>query len=222
VRFVESSLFGMLSAHILPEKALWLPDLRWLVLADLHFGKVNHFRRNGLPVPIRANEANTERLMQLLIHYKPEQVLFLGDLFHSHYNSEWEVVGKITEAFPESHFVLVSGNHDILSDHEYQRHRIEVVAERQSEGAPGIIFRHDPLPDEAVTGFQVCGHIHPSVTLSGKGLPSETFPCFWFGKKTALLPAFGVFTGTKRIHPQPGDEVFAVAAGKVWPVRTEK
>ena len=205
--------------HLLPEKAIWLPDESWLVLSDLHLGKVNHFRRAGIPVPVGANRANTERLLQLLMEFHPARVVFLGDLFHSHYNSEWEVLGQVTGAFPEVTFTLVTGNHDILSAHQYDRHRIEVVPELRLGSS--LIFRHEPSPADDAGAYQVCGHLHPAVTVSGKGMPSETFPCFWIGNKIAVLPSFGVFTGSKRIVPRRGDRVFAVVAGELVELSAE-
>lgn len=182
-----------------------------LVIADLHLGKVNHFRRAGVAVPPEANRANIETLMQVMMRLHPVKVVFLGDLFHSHYNSEWEVLGKTLDAFPETEFILIQGNHDILSGIQYAKHSIRVEPEIDIPG--GVKLRHDALPGD--TGFQVCGHVHPGLTLRGNGLSSETFPCFWFGARTAILPAFGAFTGLKRIRPNRGDRLFIVAEGRV-------
>ena len=135
------SLQGLM-IDLLPDKVVWFPNESWLVLSDLHLGKVNHFRRAGIPVPVGVNRANTERLVHLLLQFRPARMVFLGDLFHSHYNSEWEVLGQVTGAFPEVTFTLVTGNHDILSAHQYDRHRIEVVPELRLGSS--LIFRHEP------------------------------------------------------------------------------
>ena len=182
-----------------------------LVIADLHLGKINHFRRAGVAVPPEANRANMETLVQSIMRLHPEHVVFLGDLFHSHYNSEWEILGNTLAAFPGTAFTLIKGNHDILSAEQYAKHRICVESELLVDGR--LMLRHDVLPDHS--GFQVCGHIHPGLTLRGNGRASETFPCFWFGTQTALLPAFGAFTGLKRIRPRRGDKLFIVAEGRV-------
>ena len=51
---------------LLPEKACWLPQHQALLLADLHLGKVSHFRKSGIAVPAAANDRNTEALIHLL------------------------------------------------------------------------------------------------------------------------------------------------------------
>ena len=94
-----------------------------LFLADLHLGKINHFRRSGIAVPLRANDKNVEGLIDLLNLTNPERVICLGDLFHSHYNPEWEVFGELIKHFGNSSFELVLGNHDIMSDQQYVTQR---------------------------------------------------------------------------------------------------
>ena len=71
---------GKVKVRLLPQKAVWLKQQKILLLADLHFGKINHFRKSGIPVPAAANNKNTELLISLLQDTKPDRVIFLGDL----------------------------------------------------------------------------------------------------------------------------------------------
>ena len=210
----QHCLIRGLELTILPERAVWIQELRTLLLSDLHLGKVNHFRRSGIPVPQKVNDSNTETLLQLLMQYGPDRTIFLGDLFHSHYNQEWEVLVQVVSAFPETTFDLVTGNHDILGPHQYQRNRINQHGQYQL--TPEILLTH--IPDEESTSkiYQICGHLHPAVTLRGKGRQSITLPCFWFGNSIGILPAFGAFTGMKRIEPVEGDQIFVIADKKIF------
>ncbi|MBM3177702.1 MAG: ligase-associated DNA damage response endonuclease PdeM [Bacteroidetes bacterium] len=202
-----------LNLKILPERAVWIQELKTLLLSDLHLGKANHFRRSGIPVPRQVNDANTETLLQLLMQYQPGRTIFLGDLFHSHYNQEWEVLGQVVSAFPETVFDLVTGNHDILSQHQYERNRIN--QHQHYALTPEILLTHIPEVERTIKPYQICGHLHPAVTLRGKGRQSITLPCFWFGVSVGILPAFGAFTGMKRIEPVEGDQIFVVADKKI-------
>ncbi len=198
---------------MLPEKALTLMSHKILVLADLHFGKINHFRKSGIPVPSKANDQNSEFLIDLLNRVKPERVIFLGDLFHSHYNEEWEVVGQVLHHFSSCQFELVKGNHDIMSNLQYERHKIFV-----HEGALKIgpfVFTHEPLETTEDEYYNMAGHIHPGVHLLGKGRQSLTLPCFYFGKGQGIMPAFGSFTGLAKIAPKKDDQIFVIADGKI-------
>ena len=198
---------------LIPERAVYIPAEGVLLVSDLHLGKINHFRKAGIPVPTRANDANTETIIRLLMQYRPERMIIIGDLFHSHYNSEWDVFGAVVGAFPSCRFELVTGNHDILGDHLYAR--LGIVLHPELELLPGMVLRHEPLEHLPSGQYQVCGHLHPAITLRGKGRQSVTLPCFWFGEQTAVLPAFGAFTGASRISPREGDRIYAIADGRV-------
>lgn len=201
--------------ELLPQKAIYWPRIKSVFVADLHLGKINHFRKSGIPLPAKANDRNIEVLIDLLHRTKPERVICLGDLFHSHYNAEWEVFGEIVKHFATMSFELVLGNHDIMSDLQYVRKKIVTHNELVIDN---FIFTHHPLADNESSFYNVAGHIHPGVCLYGKGKQALTLPCFHFGKHQALLPAFGVFTGLARIKPFKGDKVFVIVEDKIVPV----
>ncbi len=201
------------TAWLLPEKALWLKSRKTLLMADLHFGKINHFRKSGIPVPARANDKNTETLISVLHLAKPDRVIFLGDLFHSHYNEEWEVLGQIRKHFVQCSFELVLGNHDILSAVQYERHTMKCYVNELREG--DLILTHEPMTEVPPGLYNLSGHLHPGVQLRGTGKQSVTLPCFYFGKNQGILPAFGSFTGIARIVPKKEDRVFVIAEDKI-------
>lgn len=200
------------SVELLPQKALFLPRWKSLVIADLHFGKVNHFRKSGIPVPDKANENNSARLIDCIQQTHAERVVFLGDLFHSHYNHEWEVLGQIRKHFSTCQFDLVLGNHDILSAQQYDRHQMKVFDHIR---LGPFVLTHEPSDNATTDGYILAGHIHPGVRLQGSARQSLTLPCFYFGKYQGLLPAFGSFTGLARISPKREERIFAIVQEKI-------
>jgi DNA ligase-associated metallophosphoesterase len=201
--------------ELLAQKAVFWKKESALLLADLHLGKVNHFRKSGIPVPVRAGDKSLEDLIDLIHLTRPQRVLCLGDLFHSHYNPAWEVFGEIVSHFRTVAFELIIGNHDIMSARQYERKKICV--HEQLDLGPFSMTHH---PAEAVVPgrYNLAGHIHPGVNLRGKGQQSITLPCFYFGKHQGILPAFGMFTGIAKIRPEKGDQVFVIAEQNVIPV----
>jgi len=204
---------------LLPQKALMFVDDRILVISDAHLGKVNHFRRSGIPVPSKANTQNTETLIQLIQTHKPVRVVFLGDLFHSYYNEEWEVMRQITNHFVAIRFQLILGNHDVLSPLQYERTGMSVHDELNMNG---ILLTHEPLKKNDENRFNLAGHIHPGVRLSGRGRQALTLPCFYFNHSLGLMPAFGTFTGLARIAVKKEDRIYVIADGKVMQVNGQK
>lgn len=195
-----------------PQKAVRWKKKNVLFIADLHLGKINHFRRSGIAVPSKANDRNLELLIDLLNFTKPERVICLGDLFHSHYNPEWEVFGELVKHYNNVSFELVLGNHDIMSKIQYQRKGISL---HDTLRLGPFIFTHHPLTDVEMQCYNIAGHIHPGVNLQGKGKQSLTLPCFYFGACAGLLPAFGMFTGLARIRPKKEDKVFVIVEEKI-------
>jgi len=199
--------------ELLSEKALWLPNLKSLVVADVHWGKIDHFRKAGIPVPLQGNDKNAETLVAIINLFKPKRLIFLGDLFHSVYNDGWETFGQVRKAFFHCSFELVIGNHDILSERQYQRHHIQLHA--QSLTLNNLLLTHEPREDIPEGVFNIAGHVHPGAHLRGTGKQSVTLPCFYIRTNQCILPAFGAFTGLARVQPKFGDKIFVIANGNV-------
>ncbi|HMJ67524.1 MAG TPA: ligase-associated DNA damage response endonuclease PdeM [Cyclobacteriaceae bacterium] len=201
------------SFQLLSQKALYWPSEKILLVADLHLGKVNHYRQAGYPVPTKANDENTSILIDLLNRYKPERMIFLGDLFHSHYNEEWEVLGQVIRHFASTSFELVMGNHDIMSTLQYDRHGVKIHPEQLL--ISNLLLTHKPMELTSPDVYNLVGHIHPGARLYGKGRQALLLPCFYFGRQQGILPAFGSFTGLYPVRVMKGDQVFVIADGEV-------
>ncbi|MEJ0029576.1 MAG: metallophosphoesterase [Bacteroidota bacterium] len=158
-------------------------------------------------------------LIDLLNHCKPERMLFLGDLFHSHYNEEWEVLGQVIRHFTSVSFELVMGNHDIMSTLQYERHNVKIHREELRVG--NLLLTHAPLETPQPDVYNLAGHIHPGARLYGKGRQALLLPCFHFGKHQGLLPAFGSFTGLYPVRAMKGDQVFVIADHEVIEINNE-
>jgi len=195
-----------------PDKCLYWPAKKVLMVADLHLGKINHFRMSGVAVPPKANDTNTAVLIDVVNRFRPERVLFLGDLFHSHYNPEWEVLGQVVRHFSQCSFELVMGNHDIMSTLQYERHGLITHQSLQLET---LLLTHVPEEECDPGLYNLAGHIHPGARLQGKGRQTMVVPCFHFGKQVGILPAFGSFTGLFPVQPKRNDRVFVIAEDSI-------
>ncbi len=190
---------------------MYWPAKKTLVISDLHLGKTKHFIQNGIPLPKLVNQNNYWRLAVLLEKYEVDRVVFLGDLFHSVYNEEWETFKDFKANYKNIKWLLILGNHDILHPDHYAEAELEVVIRLQEEG---LNFTHEP--EESTDEFyNICGHIHPAIRLFGAGSQHVRVPCFYFGKSGGVLPAFGEFTGMHVIKPKKGDTVFAITQNEV-------
>lgn len=201
-----------------PHRSLFWEEQRSLILSDLHFGKTGHFRKAGIAVPQSVYREDLLRLLSLIQYFQPQQLLVVGDLFHSRENKELDLFLKWRNDFPHLDIHLVQGNHDILHDRWYAQAGIGLSKDILSLGP--FSFVHDIAGVEVETAaareggdinpYYFSGHLHPGIRISGMGKQSVQLPCFYFGEEYAVLPAFGRFTGTVSIAPSPGDNVFSI------------
>jgi uncharacterized protein len=201
---------------LLPNKAVWWPGERTLLVADLHIGKAATFRARGVPVPRGTTSATLSALDALLAGWPgARRIVFLGDFLHApeaHAPATLAALARWRARHAALALTLVRGNHDDRAGDPPAALAIEVADEPLRLG--GLALCHHP---RAWAGaYTLAGHLHPCVTLGGGGAHDRLrLPCFHFGPEVGVLPAFGDFTGMHAIRRAPGDRVYVVADGSV-------
>ena len=197
-----------------PDKAVYLPAHRTLLVADLHLGKAVSFRRWGVPVPHGTTAESLGRLSMLVERLAAARIVFLGDFLHSPRSQDSPSL-LAAQAWRARHaslqLTLVRGNHDRRAGDPPSGLGVDVVDEPYL--LAGLALCHHPrrLPG----AYVLAGHLHPCVHLHGRANDHLRLPCFWFGASVGVLPAFGAFTGMHPIRPAAGERVFAIADGHV-------
>lgn len=192
-----------------PSGAIYWENKKMLLIADVHLGKVVHFRKHGAPVPLSAAYKNLEKLTEVTNHFEPEIVCFLGDLFHSKLNEEWKDFEKWVE-YCKAEVILISGNHDIIPQYLYEDLGVKVFDELFLDG---FYLTHHPT--EMERNFNLSGHIHPGIRMRGVGRQYLRLPCFYKTLNSLILPAFGNFTGKHILTPSETDEVFVIVEEEI-------
>ncbi len=210
--------FQVCNQHLLisGDRYIYWEEKSALIMSDLHLGKSGHFRKNGIPVSGSVFREDIARLSESIRLFNPRMLILVGDLFHSSHNREHEEFIRWRNDFPVPAIELVKGNHDILSKKFYSSAGITVHPFQFT--LDEFSFVHDRECSPEVQSYCFTGHIHPGVSLYGLARQRLNFPCFYFGKDHAVLPAFGRFTGTYPIKAKTGDHVFAIAEGQILPL----
>jgi DNA ligase-associated metallophosphoesterase len=199
---------------LLGERALFWPAASLLLVADPHWGKAAAFRAAGLPVPGGTTTEGLARLTRALERTGAGRLVFLGDLLHAREGRAPRTLAAARawrERHPRVEMALVRGNHDRRAGDPPPELGIEP---RDAPWVlPPFVLAHHPAASPA--GYVLAGHVHPSVTLRGRGRQRKRLPCFHLGARVGVLPAFGAFTGTADVLPLPGDRVFVVAGDEV-------
>lgn len=191
---------------LLSEKCLFWPSQKMLIISDLHLGKSGHFRKSGIPLPLGTDTTDLQRIDKLIKGLSPAKIVFLGDLFHSTYNKEWEFFSHWVRERSHLQFILIEGNHDLLPLNIY--HEVGIIV------MPTLVINNMHLSHqemEGCSGYNMYGHIHPGIRLIGKAKQTIKIPCFLISEKKMILPAFGSLTGLHSIKPKPAEKVVGIA-----------
>lgn len=209
-----------------PHKAAFDPDQSLLLVADAHLGKAVSFRRLGVPVPEATTAEALARLDVLLVATGARHIAFLGDLLHSaraHAAGTMAAVAAWRHRHAAVDLTLVRGNHDAHAGDPPSALGVRVVDGPLRLGPWALLHQ----PGEVHGAYALAGHLHPGVVLGGRAHDRLRLPCFHFGPRCGVLPAFGPFTGLHVLPRGEHDRVFAVAeadpaavvalqAGKRW------
>ena len=202
--------------HLLPERAVYWSRMRTLFVADVHLGKTALHNAYGRPLPQSDTNDDLGRLSQAIERTDAQIMVMLGDLIHAAKGRD-ALTLQAFETWRHAHSALeirlIRGNHDRGADAPGSW-RLETL----DGPAPLVPFILSHAPIESESGYVLSGHLHPGVELKGRGRQLLRLPCFWFGEQTAVLPAFGGFTGLSMVRPRSGDRIFAVTDRSVIPL----
>lgn len=196
---------GDVTLQLLGDRAVYWPDRQMLLVADLHLGKGDVFRRHGIAVPRGGTGQDLSRLDALLAQTGAMRLMMLGDVVHgpihaAHWQAQWRQWRRQRDWLAVQ---AVRGNHDRALDRASLG--IELLGSGIEEA--GLWLCHEPVSDGRAA---VCGHVHPVVRLPGL---ARALPAFHYQHGQLILPAFGAFTGGWRVRPG-GDAVLVVCNGE--------
>ncbi len=211
--------------HLLPQRAIWWPAQAAILVADVHIGKAATFRALGQPVPAGTTLANLQRLEALLHAFRARRLFVLGDFLHAPQARSPAILAALAAwraRLPDVACVVVEGNHDRRSGRLPPGLAIERVLGPLAIGPFALTHGDRPAAADPgvapIAGYPLAGHLHPAYVLRGRAGDRLRLPCFVFGESGAILPAFGEFTGHADVPQRPGDSIYVIGDGRIWPV----
>ena len=203
-----------------PAGALWLPESRTLVVADLHLEKASAFARRGMFLPPYDTTATLLSLAALVLKRNPRRIVSLGNSFHDsegHGRLMEADRARLTSLQRGRDWIWISGNHDPELPPDSGG---EVVAELRLDG---LVFRHAPLTAEA--RGEIAGHLHPAAKVRGRQ-GSVRRRAFATDGTRMVLPAFGVLAGGLNVLDRAFQPLFAagmlraylIGDGRLFPI----
>jgi DNA ligase-associated metallophosphoesterase len=186
-----------------PAGAIYWPDERLLVVADLHLEKGSAFAARGVLLPPYDTATTLARLAILIERYAPHLVVALGDSFHDGGGpARMADINRAALAVLQHgrDWLWIAGNHDPDPADGIGGRFAEVLA----FGA--LTFRHEPVPDRC--DGEIAGHLHPLARVARRGR-AVSRRCFASDGNRVVMPALGAYAGGLNVR----DRAFAVLFG---------
>ena len=191
MREMASEAFMLGRLAVVPDLsgALWLPDERTLVVADLHLEKGSSYAARGVFLPPYDSTATLAALTAAIFRHAPLRVIALGDSFHDR-EAEARISGTNLAALrllqTGREWIWVTGNHDPQISAAMGGDTADTIS------LADVTLRHEP--DVCETGFEIAGHLHPAakVRMRGRALRRR---CFALSSRRCVMPAMGAYAG---------------------------
>ena len=141
---------------LLSDRALYWPKKKTLLIADVHLGKAEYFRKNGIPVPVGTTKLILFRLDKLISQYPTENNLHI--LSPSHHLSPFDLTHNFEEN--SSMFQITGHVHPI---YRLKKGSIEKIKFPCFVVRPKVLIL--PAFGEFVGGYKVSPQINQSIYL---------------------------------------------------------
>ena len=200
--------------------ALFHPQRRLLMVADLHLEKGSAFARSGQFLPPYDSHMTLAQLEADIASHQPQTVICLGDSFHDvdgPNRLDEAVKARLQALTARLSWLWITGNHD--------PHLPECLGGtvalsetlKHPEGA--IHLCHEP-GDKTREGVEegdciaeICGHLHPVATIPSRGRTLRR-KCFLVSTERIIMPAYGAYTGGLNIQ-DPAFESFTTPSSRL-------
>ena len=207
--------------------ALWLPQSRTAIIADLHLGYSWAQRRRGELGPLVDMRAR-EKLLGCQEELRPERFVFLGDIVHAPGSCtpeyEW-IADTLRQLGRSAELIAVRGNHDRKFAAEFANLKllhVETWSDQLLTAIHGDRFEF--VWPEGHT--LVLGHLHPALTIRDASGAGQKLPVFLANARCVMLPAFSPFAcgydvacglpaEMRKCFGEEGIHVYAVSSKRV-------
>ena len=181
-----------------PSGSIFIPEIKALVISDLHIGKSYSFAKYGNFLPPFDIDETIEKIKYNIDYFNPKKIISLGDNFHE--TSTLKMINtcyveSLNKIFKNIDVFLIDGNHD--NELKFKE-KINANFEK-SLTLDNFNFTHIQNSKILKNFFEFSGHFHPKVTIIFNKI-RYSFKCFVLGENFCILPSFGTYTGGLNIN----------------------
>lgn len=191
--------------------ALYLPEEKVLLAADLHLEQGASLARRGLHVPPYDTGVTLAMLEKVLAATAAQRLILLGDSFHdgeAHTQILEADAARLRAITSKIDTIWIAGNHDPNVHDDLGGVCVQELA------LGNVTLRH--IPSQLKTGeMEIAGHLHPGAAIEQRSHHIRT-KCFVADDQRIILPAFGSYTGAMNVKHAVFKDLLNPAQTKVW------
>ncbi|MEI7598303.1 MAG: ligase-associated DNA damage response endonuclease PdeM [Aestuariivirga sp.] len=183
--------------------ALFVPEFKALLVADLHLEKGTSLARRGVHLPPYDTRESLLQLQAAVEATKPRRLIFLGDSFHdgdARERIDTSDLALLRAITARAETVWITGNHDPEPPEDVGG----IIIAEMALGP--VTLRHQPKllrEDEA----EISGHLHPAAAIHARGHRIRC-RCFIADHRRLIMPAFGSYTGALSVRSEAFEGLF--------------
>ena len=201
---------GGIDVELMPERALFVPSARALVVADIMMSTRESQRRVGVATTHELDEETLVRLGRAAMRAGAKVIVVIGELTSAVTEPD-DAQMALFEAFRERCALpirLCEGPRDRGVRTLPSAWCIDRVGEKFALG--GFCFRHQPIVS-TLPQWSLCGCLNPSCAdpsfANGRSLPAFVID---HELKSVALPAFSKSARDSAVTPRAGVEIYAI------------
>ncbi len=180
---------GRLTLRLDHSGAIYAPEERVLVVADLHLEKGASFARRGVMLPPYDSASTLAQLSAAIRRHAPRRVICLGDSFHRRDSAlllDTQTRAGLEALMAGREWIWIAGNHDPDAPAGLAGETLVGLE------LHGVHLRHEP--DAAAAMPEIAGHLHPvaKIRIRSRSLRRR---CFALSGQRCILPAMGAYAG---------------------------
>lgn len=195
--------------------ALYLPDHRALLVADLHFEKGSARAHRGVHLPPYDTRSTLAALQAVVQRYRPQRLISLGDSFHDDAATarlDADDHAAIRQLSDIAEVFWLTGNHDPSAAGGIGGRVVNELA------LGSLLLRHIPKPGAM---HEIAGHLHPAASVVRRGRRLRR-KCFVSDGNRLILPAFGAYTGGLSVWSPAFNDLLCRKAFAVWMLGSDR
>ena len=201
----RSQRIGLGGVEFIPDLsgALYAPEFRALLVADLHLEKGTSLARRGVHLPPYDTRESLLQLKAAVAAAGPERLIFLGDSFHdggARERIDAADLAMLRAITSDLETIWITGNHDPSPPADIGGRIVEEMA------LGPVTLRHQPKALAAEEN-EISGHLHPAAAVHARGHRIRC-RCFIADGRRLIMPAFGSYTGALSVRSEAFSGLF--------------